>query len=358
MHAAERVPRDALGQQIVEDQLDLPLAANHADVGGGSFGQVKQGLFVVVVAPGDNQAVRSRIDVQPRERLLDGADQQAFRRRKPREVAVFLPVIGHPDIEVGVVRELGDLLSDMPRAHHHQATAFQERKIRDACRDIRPGAAGERAEIRHEARRGGVAGAGRDDLAPLVTEKPVGRPHDPGLILAWVQHHRLGHRRSRQQPGPKLLVVLEGIARANRIDQHPHAAAADQSVVPAVVVVQLECEQFGATILQQLQAAAFDLGFHAAPPQGADLGTVGEHQHGRPRLLRSRAAGFDQRREGDRFAAGKRGQERLEKGQHQPESGSGRGGGGQAGLFRDDIQRLFGADHQAVAIDGGAGQDA
>src|SRR5262245_66526897 len=53
--AVEGFSRDASSQEVLEDQLDLTLAADHAGVAGGGSGQVEEGFFVVGVAAGDDQ---------------------------------------------------------------------------------------------------------------------------------------------------------------------------------------------------------------------------------------------------------------------------------------------------------------
>ena len=58
--AVQGFGRHAFVQQVVEDQLDLALAADHADVARAAIDQVEQGLFVVVVAARHDQAIGIR----------------------------------------------------------------------------------------------------------------------------------------------------------------------------------------------------------------------------------------------------------------------------------------------------------
>src|SRR5205823_1589220 len=74
-----------------------------------------------------------------------------------------------------------------------------------------------------------------------------------------------------------------------------HAAAADQAVVPAVVVVEVEAEElrFRAAVTERSQGLALDFGLDAAAAEGAGLAAVGENDHGGARLLRRRTACLD-----------------------------------------------------------------
>ena len=54
----QRLARDTFGGEVLENHLDLPPAADQADVAGAAIGQVEQRLLIVAVAAGDDQAVR------------------------------------------------------------------------------------------------------------------------------------------------------------------------------------------------------------------------------------------------------------------------------------------------------------
>ena len=71
------------------------------------------------------------------------------------------------------------------------------------------------------------------------------------------------------------------------IDEHRHAAATDQTIIPAVIIVEMEARDLGAAAgSKQRQGALLYLSLHAAPAERATLAAVGENQHRRPRLLR------------------------------------------------------------------------
>ena len=77
-------------------------------------------------------------------------------------------------------------------------------------------------------------------------------------------------------------------------DEHGHAAAADQAVVPAVIVVQSESHYFwAAAAMESRQRSLLHLGFNATAAKGSLLAAIGKDEHGCPRLLRRRPAGFD-----------------------------------------------------------------
>src|SRR5207245_1102891 len=57
MDAGQDFRLDALGDQIVEYDTNLALAANHADVAARRPGEVIERLFIVIVAPGHNEGV-------------------------------------------------------------------------------------------------------------------------------------------------------------------------------------------------------------------------------------------------------------------------------------------------------------
>src|ERR1700730_1346783 len=90
-----------------------------------------------------------------------------------------------------------------------------------------------------------------------------------------------------------------------RIGEDGHAAAADQAVVPAVVVVEAKGEDLAATlgIGQQSQSALLDFGLNAAASQGPLLAAVGEDEHGGAGLLGGRAARLDHGAENARPAS-------------------------------------------------------
>src|SRR5262249_29192622 len=94
-------------------------------------------------------------------------------------------------------------------------------------------------------------------------------------------------------------VVVEGGGGAEGVGEDAHAAAADEAVVPAVVVVEAEGQHLAAALAlragQDAQGALLDLGLDAAAAEGAALAAVGEDEHGGAGLLRRRAARLDDR---------------------------------------------------------------
>src|SRR6185437_14035139 len=96
------------------------------------------------------------------------------------------------------------------------------------------------------------------------------------------------------------IIALLGLGQ--RFDENLHSAAADQAVVPPVVVVELKADHFGAAGIEAGQSLPLDFGFNAAAAERARLRTVGEDQHCGAGLLRRRAARFDQAAIDDRPA--------------------------------------------------------
>lgn len=95
--------------------------------------------------------------------------------------------------------------------------------------------------------------------------------------------------------------------------RHVQPSAADQAVVPAVVVVQLETEQARGAGRKHRQGPAPDLGLHAAAADRALRLPAGMDQEHRPGGLRSGAAGVDDGAKRARAAGFETGQERLEQ---------------------------------------------
>src|SRR5262249_60305107 len=80
------------------------------------------------------------------------------------------------------------------------------------------------------------------------------------------------------------------------VHQHCHPAAADQAVVPPVVVVEAKGQYLGPSARSQnTEGALLNFGLDAASAQRPALPAVGEDEHGCPGLLRRRAARLDHR---------------------------------------------------------------
>src|SRR5206468_3012174 len=60
--AGQGLVGNALGDEVFVNELDLALAADHADVAGVRRRQVVQGFLVVGVAAGDDHAIHGRVD--------------------------------------------------------------------------------------------------------------------------------------------------------------------------------------------------------------------------------------------------------------------------------------------------------
>src|SRR5439155_17957338 len=82
-----------------------------------------------------------------------------------------------------------------------------------------------------------------------------------------------------------------------RCRQYAHPPAADQSVVPAVVVIEAKGGELRLRGVagEGAQGLALDLGLDAATAESAGLAAVWEDQHGRPGFLRRRPARLDHR---------------------------------------------------------------
>ena len=92
------------------------------------------------------------------------------------------------------------------------------------------------------------------------------------------------------------VVIGSAARRAERVGEDGHAAAADQAVVPAVIVVEAEGEHLRPAAVARpsdAEGTLLDLGLDAAAAEGAALAAVGEDEHGGPGLLRRRAARLD-----------------------------------------------------------------
>src|SRR5947208_3067555 len=76
-------------------------------------------------------------------------------------------------------------------------------------------------------------------------------------------------------------------------------AAADQPVVPAEVIVEVEIEELGLAARDEPEPAPARLGFHAAAAERPENPAVGEEDCPRARLLGCRAGRVDHRRKGE-----------------------------------------------------------
>src|SRR5207249_3840744 len=74
MHSFKLTRRDALGDEILVDDLDLPLAADHADITGGTVRQMIERFFIMTVTARHDNAVARRINRAPGQFLERAAD--------------------------------------------------------------------------------------------------------------------------------------------------------------------------------------------------------------------------------------------------------------------------------------------
>src|SRR5437763_254351 len=94
----------------------------------------------------------------------------------------------------------------------------------------------------------------------------------------------------------KPAVVGSDVRGGERVSEDGHTPAADEAVVPAVVVVETESEDVRpAARRQDAQGLLFHLRLDAAAAEGPALAAVGEDEHRGAGLLRRRAARLDHR---------------------------------------------------------------
>ncbi len=249
VNAAQSVAGNPVAQQVVEDQADLPAAADHADKAGRRFCQEREGLFIMVMSAGHDNAEGVLVDSQPAQRLIEQAHEKPFGEGKPLGVAVLLAVVDDPDVEVGVVSQLGHLLADVAPPDDHQAGTVQTGEIRDARQNVSPRTLGQRFHIRQQVDRQGVAATMGDDCSVLVHEPTIGRR----AMARWL---RIKHDGLREAPPFRNacredVIVADVVARADGVDQHLHPASADQAVVPAIVVVKVERDNLGPPLIEK-----------------------------------------------------------------------------------------------------------
>ncbi len=99
--SGQRLLADPVVEQGLADQLDLPLAADQADVTSGRRSQERERLLVVAMPSRDDQGERLRRDLQALQDAIDRADQASTGGREPFGRGVFGPVVNDPDVEVG-----------------------------------------------------------------------------------------------------------------------------------------------------------------------------------------------------------------------------------------------------------------
>src|SRR5713226_1462676 len=117
MDLGQDLLRNPLGDKVLIDQLDLALAADHANVTGTGRCQVIKRFFIVGVAARDDETKGARIDIalgELPERLANVADHEAPGGGETLTGGVALAVVKHPDFEIDFRGKSSDGLADMP----------------------------------------------------------------------------------------------------------------------------------------------------------------------------------------------------------------------------------------------------
>jgi len=114
---------DSVIEQILEDQLDLPFAADHAEVASAAVYQMKQRFLIVVVASGDNETIRLGRNLQVGQYLGNDTVNSSFRCGEPFLGNAVAAIVDDPHIEVELRREGGHRLSNVPAAHNDESAA-------------------------------------------------------------------------------------------------------------------------------------------------------------------------------------------------------------------------------------------
>src|SRR5262245_49159221 len=94
--------RYALGSQVVEDHLDLPLAADQAHIPRAAINQMEQRLLIMTMPAGHNQTVRVARDVQVRQHTIDRSADPPLSPRKSLLTGELGPVIDDPYVKIQI----------------------------------------------------------------------------------------------------------------------------------------------------------------------------------------------------------------------------------------------------------------
>src|SRR5579871_919744 len=219
-------------------------------------------------------------------------------RREAFTTGIGGAIVEHPDLEIDFGRQTSHGLTDMARADNQQRDARQNRQIGNALTAKRSGPLRQRNERLQDLRRNcGIRRLG-NELACRIEEKSISRDQavlrresdglcTPLSVLdaateATVILSRSGERRCVSAP-------------RNWIRKDAHAAAADEAVIPTVIIIKMEGQHLGPLAAggQCTQGTLAHLGLDAAAAERAALSPIGEDQHGSSRLLRRRAARLD-----------------------------------------------------------------
>src|SRR5262245_49291522 len=148
-----------------------------------------------------------------------------------------------------------------------------------------------RSELPLYSRRHGRPGPRSDEPPLRIQEKSVSSVSLARLFR--VNHDGFRTGLPDRNKGGELFEVRKIITWSQRINQHLHSSAADQTIIPTVVVVKLKRQQLGFTLIDQPQSTAFDLRFDTSAPQRSGLRSIRKDKHRRAGLLRRRPARFD-----------------------------------------------------------------
>ncbi len=140
MHLRQHFGGDAFRQQVLEDEPNLALAADHADVARRRLcrphrrqraRQMIERFFVMIVAAGHDDGVHRWCDLarEIAQRRADVADDEPC-RRKSFAAGVAFTVVEHPHFEIDAGRQRRHRLPHMAAADDEQRDARQARQIR------------------------------------------------------------------------------------------------------------------------------------------------------------------------------------------------------------------------------------
>ncbi len=255
--------RQSVFEELVGHQARLAPAADHAQKREGPVDPIAQDQGVVLVTAGDDQA-----------------EHRAGGPRLAQQVRPITDPEGSAGREAGRVGPGGTVVEN------------GDREIQLLCQG------------RH--RLGHVAGAGDPEDARrgdgLLVEPGTGGLRDAGEGVVRTDAP------TERRVAPRQRVPELGCFGGPGQDEALHAPAAEQAIVPAEVMVQDQLEGGGRLGQQRAPGAILNLGFEAAPPQGADDLAIGKEKGLGPFLLGAGPFGGGDDPQGERltFRQGRR----------------------------------------------------
>lgn len=260
LDALQGLAGDAGGFQVFEDREDFSARADEANVLRRGVDDGGEGAAVVAVASGDDDDVGAVIDAAVGQGLVDGAGEAA-RAGEARGGGEVGAVVDDGNVEVGDAGDGGQGGADVACAGDDQ---------------------------------GGGGFEGASEMGGLVL--PVKRGEgDMGGVAG----------------GEVFAGAAEGIGVLGARDElngDVHVAAADQAVVPAEVVVELEGEEVsggiggGRCAQEEFERAGTHFCFDATAADGAVGLSVRKDEHDGAGLLRGAAEGADEGADGEELA--------------------------------------------------------